>query len=439
MTGNGDAVVIGASIAGLLAARALRGTYRRVTVLERDDLPDGAAPRRGVPQGRHLHALLAGGARVLDELLPGFTAELIAAGAATGDPQVDDTYYLDGHRLAPAPSGLTAIGATRPLLDHLIRRRVAALSDVDIRTGVAALAPLTSGGAVTGVRTDAGDLPAALVVDAAGAGSRALRWLTDLGFAEPRTERLQADVVYVTRQYRSTPEQFDGRHGALVVPFPGMPRGAAVMRQEGNRWGITLFGLVGEDPPTDTEGMLMFAKSLPVPDVADLLAEVEPLGDAVKMRYPASVRRRFEKQSRHPEGFLVTGDALCGFNPTYGQGMSVAAMEAKLLRELVPAGTAGLPARFYRGAAKIIDGAWMLAAGGDLRFPEVEGARGTADRVLSRYLDRYRIAASVDPVLGRTFIEVAHMLAPATAMVAPGHVVRVLRGARRARSRRPVG
>jgi 2-polyprenyl-6-methoxyphenol hydroxylase-like FAD-dependent oxidoreductase len=435
---NGSAVVIGGSIAGLVAARALSETFEQVTVLERDELPADPQPRRGVPQSRQLHVLLAGGAKVLEELFPGFTSALVEAGALCGDPQVDTTYYLDGRPLARAASGTVLVAASRPLVEHVIRERVAKLPNVRTVRGEALDLLTAPGGAtVTGVRTDRDDQPelrADLVVDAAGRGSRALKWLAALGIAEPEASRVQVDVVYTTRMYESEPHQLDGRQGLLVVPYPGVPRGAAIMRLEGDRIAVTLFGLAGQDPPTTEDGMLEYAGSLPVPDVRMLMAEAKPLGDAVKMRYPESVRRHFEKLPKHLDGFIVMGDALCNFNPTYGQGISVAAMEAVQLRQLTRSGTTGLPARFYGAAAKVIDGAWALAAGGDLRFPEIPGNRTAADRMLNRYLDKYRLAASVDPVLGKTFIEVANMLAPATALVSPGHLLRVFRAARKARA-----
>ncbi|MFU8855078.1 FAD-dependent oxidoreductase [Micromonospora sp. SL1-18] len=435
--GNRHAVVVGASIAGLLAARALSETFDRVTVLERDDLPAQPAPRRGVPQSRHLHILLARGAEILDELFPGITDEMVEHGAVRNDPQVDTTYYLDGRAIAAKPSDLVGVGVSRPMVEHLVRQRVERLPNVEVhRAEAVGLLTGRDGATVTGVRTNSTrtpELTADLVVDAAGRGSRALHWLRDLGIAEPPSSRVEADVVYVTRNYRWEPGQLDGRHGCLIVPFPGSPRGAGVVHMEDDRWGLVLFGLVGENPPIDEDGMLAFAESLPVPDIAKLMREAKPLDDAVRMRYPASVRWHFERQRRQPEGFLVTGDALCSFNPTYGQGMSVAAMEALILRDLAAGGTAALPTRFYRAAARVIDGAWTLAAGGDLRFPEIPGRRTAADRLLAGYLDRYRLAATVDPVLARTFLRVAQMLAPATAMVSPGHLIRVFGGARRAR------
>ncbi|MEE6310364.1 FAD-dependent monooxygenase [Plantactinospora veratri] len=440
--GNGHAVVIGASIAGLLAARALSEAYDRVTVLDRDDLPDQPTPRRGVPQSRQLHVLLTRGAQILEEFFPGVTDDLVAAGALRLDPQVETTYYLDGRAIASAPSGFSVLGVTRPLVEYHVRQRVERLPNVVVRPGVEAVGLLTGpdGAAVTGVRTTGSDTPepADLVVDAAGRGSRALAWLREVGVAEPDSSRVDVDVVYVTRSYRWEPGHLDGRHGLLIVPMPGTPRGGAAVHVEGDRWVVALFGLAGDTPPVDDEGMLAFAESLPVPDLADLLREAKPLDDPVKMRYPASERWHFEKARRRPDGFVVVGDALCSFNPTYGQGMSVAAMEALILRDLTRAGTAGLPGRFYRAAAKAIDAAWALSVGGDLRFPEIAGHRSAVDRMLARYLDRYRLAATVDPTLARTFLGVAQMLAPATAMVAPGHLVRVFRGTRRARARRAV-
>ncbi|GAA5202139.1 FAD-binding monooxygenase [Rugosimonospora acidiphila] len=439
---RGRAVVIGASIAGLLAAQALSKTHK-VVVLERDDSTTQLVLRKGVPQRRQLHVLLAQGAKALAELLPGFTDDLVAAGAVLTDPQLDQTYYLDGRAIARAPSGLTSINVSRPRLEHLVRQRVESLEHVKIQHAEAlGLITERDGAVVTGVQTTdprTPQLAADLVVDATGRGSRALHWLGELGASTPDSSRVEMDVIYVTRHYRWKAHHLDGRHGLLVAPFPGFPRGGAAVHLEEDQWAVVLFGLMGKDPSTEEAEMLAFAKSLPVPDLANLMEAAEPLDKPVKMRYPASVRWHFEKLRQHPAGFLVMGDALCSFNPTYGQGMSVAAMEALALRDLVSAGTGGLPARFYRIAAKIIDAAWALAAGGDLRFPEIKGRHTPIDRVLNGYLDRYRLAACVDPTLGRTFVQVAQMLVPASAMVSPGHLIRVLRGSRRALPRDGMG
>ena len=435
VSGRGHAVVIGASIAGLLAARALSEVFSLVTVFDRDVLPDEPGIRRGAPQGRQAHALLARGADALDQLFPGFVAEMIASGAVAGDPQRDFRWYLDGYLLCPAASGLTNIALTRPLIESLIRARTAALDGVRI-VGSSVVGGLVLGeGRITGVRVAKGDagteesVPADLVVDAAGRGSRAHVWLRELGYSEPPMSGVRTDVVYVSRHYRREPHHLDGRIGAAIVGFPGHPRGAAVIRQEGDQFVVLLCGILGEDPPTDDEGMLAFAESLPAPDVADVLRSAKPLDDPAKMRYPASQWHHYEKVARHPDGFLVTGDALCNFNPVYGQGMTIAALEALTLKRLLTEGPGDLPRRFYAAMTKTLSQAWSLSVGADLRFPQVEGKRTKADRLVNRYLDRYRMAASADPVLGTAFLRVTNMIDPPTRLMAGGHVLRVFRSA----------
>ncbi|MFY1689585.1 FAD-dependent oxidoreductase [Plantactinospora sp. WMMB782] len=437
MDSRKHAVVIGASMAGLLAARALHETYGQVTILERDRLPADPTPRRGVPQGRQLHVLLTRGAEILDELFPGIEDDLIAAGALRLDPQQDTTYVLDGKAIAAAPSGLTVLGVSRPTVEDHVRRRVRELAGITVRSGVQVTGLLTGadGASAVGVRTSDGadpDLAADLVVDATGRNSQASAWLRGCGFPAPDSDRVEVDVTYVTRTYRSVPGQLEGRQGMLIVPMPGNPRGGAAMRVEGDRWMVALFGLAGNAPPVDERAWLAFADALPVPDLARLLREAEPLDDPVPMPYRASVRHRFERCSRHLDGFVVVGDALCSFNPTYGQGMSVAAMEALILRDLTRAGTAALPARFYKAAKSVVDEAWTLSVGGDMRFPDIPGRRTVADRILNGYLDRYRRAATVHAGLATTFLRVAQMKAPATVMLSPKNVVRVISGSRRA-------
>lgn len=433
---RGHAVVIGASVAGLLAACALSEVFSLVTVFDRDVLPDEPDIRRGVPQSRQAHALLARGAGALDQLFPGFVDEMIARGAVAGDPQIDFRWYLDGYLLRPAASGLTNIALTRPLIENLIRTRTAALDGVRIAGSSVVTSLMTKDHRITGVRVIRGEaeesVPADLVVDAAGRGSRAHVWLRELGYPEPPTSGVRTDVVYVSRHYRREPDDLDGRIGAAIVGFPGCPRGAAVIRQEHDQFVVLLCGILGEDPPTDDEGMLAFAESLPAPDVAEVLRSAKPLDDPAKMRYPASQWHHYEKVARHPEGFLVTGDALCNFNPVYGQGMTIAALEALTLKRLLTEGQADLPRRFYTAITKTLSQAWSLSVGADLRFPQVEGKRTKADWLVNRYLDRYRIAASADPVLGTAFLRVTNMIDPPTRLLAAGHILRVFRSAKKA-------
>jgi 2-polyprenyl-6-methoxyphenol hydroxylase-like FAD-dependent oxidoreductase len=450
-------VVIGGSIAGLLMASVLSDVFESVTVYDRDLLPDKAEPRRGVPQSRHAHALHGRGAEALGEVLPGFWDDMIDAGGVTGDAQVDVNWYLDGYQLAHAPSALTGMALTRPTIELLIRRRAAALPNIKIAECVDVTGLITSGGRVTGVRIrpsgrdalgdDPVDLPlpepaeaepvaADLVVDTAGRGSRAAIWLGELGFPVPRTSEVRADVSYVTRHYRSEPEQLGGMIGALVTPYPGLPRIGAAFRQEGSQWVVLLAGIVGEVPPTDDAGMLAFAESLAGPEIAEVVRTSAPLDEPAKRRFPASVRYHYEKLDRYLDGFLVAGDAICSFNPIYGQGMTIAALEAVALKHLIGGGdTADLPRRYFRTVGKLVSEAWTTSASGDLRFPEAEGKRGPADRFINAYLEHFRKAASVDPVLGAAFLRVANMIDSPTRLLSPGNAIRVFRSAGKAAPR----
>lgn len=452
----GHAVVIGASIAGLLAASVLAETFPRVTVFERDTLPQEPEPRRGVPQSRQLHAMHARGAEALSELLPGFWDEMVAAGAPVGDTQADVHWYLDDYLLKPAPSGLAGIAITRPRLEWLMRSRVAALPAVRITDATDVTGLVTADGRVTGVTVGAARTPDAvpstvaadLVIDATGRGSRAVTWLGELGFPVPRSSELRADVTYLSRFYSRDPAQLDGRFGGLVTPYPGKPRGGAVLRQEGERFVVLLAGMIGEEPPLDEAGMLAYADSLACPDIAAVMRQSTPLGEPVRFTYPASTMHHYEELGSYLGGFLLIGDALCGLNPIYGQGITVAALEALTLRRMLgssggagpaeaPVPAADLPRTYFREVGKLLAEAWATAAAADLRFPQIAGKRPPGSGLINAYMVKYRAAASVDPVLGRTFLRVANMMDKPTRLLSAGHILRVFRSAGKATQAMP--
>ena len=397
---NYHAVVLGASMAGLSAARVLADAYERVTVLDRDTLPAAGQHRKGVPQSRHAHGLLAGGRAALEELFGGLTDELAAAGAPVGDLQAGVRWYNDGLLLRQAPSGLTALMASRPLLESRVRDRLRALGNVRVVDGCAAtgLAATPDGRGVGGVRVigRGGEelVRADLVVDATGRGSRGPAWLEELGYQRPVEEQVRVGIIYTTRVFRRRPEHLGGDIGAVVGPTPELRRGGAILAMEGDRWIVTLFGYFGEQAPADPEGFAAFAATLAAPDISEVVRDAEPLEDARVTRYPASMRRRYGRLDRFPDGFLVVGDAECGFNPIYGQGMTVAAREALALRDCLRQGPTDLGFRFRRRTGAIVDIPWEIAIGSDLRFPEVEGPRTAKVRLVNAYLARLHVAAA---------------------------------------------
>jgi 2-polyprenyl-6-methoxyphenol hydroxylase-like FAD-dependent oxidoreductase len=276
-------------------------------------------------------------------------------------------------------------------------------------------------------------VPAGLVMDAGGRASRTQAWLAELGYPVPQSSQVRARVTYVCRSYTRDPKQLDGRFGTLVTPYPGKPRGGAVLRQEGDRFVVLLAGMVGAEPPTDETGLLAFADSLACPDLAAVMRESVPLSDPVRFTYPESAWHHYEALRIWPGGFLVCGDAFSSFNPIYGQGLTIAALEALALRGLVSGrGAAGLERRYFRTVGKLVGEAWETSASSDLRFPEVEGKRRPGAALINAYGEKYRAAASVDPLLGETFLRVANMIDRPAMLLSPGHVLRVLRSAGKA-------
>jgi 2-polyprenyl-6-methoxyphenol hydroxylase-like FAD-dependent oxidoreductase len=430
------AVVLGAGMAGLLAARVLAEGYGQVTVIDRDELPDTAMHRRGVPHGRHLHALAARGQQALEELFPELTAELVAHGAPVGNLLTDARLYLSGHRLRQAPAGLVLLCASRPFLERHLRARLRALPNVVFldRCDVVALATTPDGGRVTGARVlrradgSAEELLAAdLVVDATGRGSRTPAWLDALGYPRPERDQVRIGLGYATRIYRLPRAALDGDLAVLQAATPQHPRTGALQALEGDRWMLTLAGILGDHPPTDPGGFLAFARSLRFPDIYEAVRDAEPLDDPVGFRFPASARHRYELLDRFPDGLLVLGDAVASFNPIYGQGMSVAALEALSLRRHLQRGIEPQPRRWFRDLARVVDVPWDMAAGGDLVFPDVQGRRTAKVRLVSAYLARLHAAAAHDARLAIAFIRVAGLVAPPQSLLRPGIVLRVLR------------
>jgi 2-polyprenyl-6-methoxyphenol hydroxylase-like FAD-dependent oxidoreductase len=434
----GHAVVIGASMAGLLAARAAAGAYDRVTVVERDELPDGIADRRAVPQGRHIHSLLPHGQACLDALLPGLTRELAAAGAPVYRAMEELRLVFDGRPLARPSLGLEAVVASRALIEGHVRRRVLGLPNLQAIDRCDAVGLVLDGERVTGVRLlrrtpgSAEELlPADLVIAATGRAARLPAWLADHGFERPAEERLAVDVRYVSRRLRLAPGSLGPDKLVLIGPRPGLARSLGVFAQEDGAWLMTAGGYGERDrPPTEPEALEAFAATVAPPDVRAALRDAEPLDAPVAFGFPAQVRRRYERLRRFPRGLLVTGDAICSFNPIYGQGMTVAAAEALALRGCLETGDADLARRFFSAIGPTIDDAWTLATGADLALPEVAGHRPARVRAINAYLRRLRAVAEHDPQVAGAFAAVVGMRERPPHVLRPATVLRVARGPR---------
>jgi 2-polyprenyl-6-methoxyphenol hydroxylase-like FAD-dependent oxidoreductase len=430
------AIVIGGSLAGLAAAASLAERYDRVTVVERDRLPTDAGHHTGVPQGRHGHILLPAGLRGLTDLLPGIVDDLQARGAhIVGMPDV--RFHIAGGSLCPDDARLEIVGATRPLLEAVMRARVRALPGVGFLEDHEARGLVTTPDRtrVAGVRVRARGTRAVrtldgnLVVDASGRGSPSSRWLADLGYAAPPEERLAVGVHYVTRLFRRRPADLDGcRHVVSSVPPDGR-RGGFAVSVEDDRCLITLIGVLGERPPTDLPGFVDYARTLETRDLHELADGATPTDEASTGAFPAYLRRRYDRLRRFPGRYVVLGDAVCSLNPLYAQGMTMAIREAAVLGQVLDRhGHDGVGRTFFRRTRSLIDSAWKLATSADLGHPEVDGRRTLGWRLLNSYISRLFRAAHRDAAVANAYLRVVSMTAQPPTLVHPRIVWRVLTG-----------
>ncbi len=429
------AVVLGGSMAGLLAARVLSERFKRVVVIERDALPPVGEHRRGVPHGRHLHAVQIRGLEILNELFPGFSASLAASGAVLCDLVGDTRWQLSGCQLRQPRTGLTALFASRPFLEGHVRAMVQRLPEVCFlqESSIDRLTVTADKRVVTGVEVRGPDgrsshVAGSLVVDATGRGSRTPAWLAELGYQGPAEERVEIGLGYATRRYRLRPGALGRDQGILTAGTLANSRAAVLAPTEGGCHILTTAGICGDYPPTDPAGFDEFIGALPTADIATAVAGAEPLDDPVPFRFPASVRRRYERLATFPAGLLVIGDAACSFNPIYGQGMTVAATEAMALRALLARGAAPDARRYFRAIAAVIDAPWDIAVGSDLAFPQVPGKRTAKVRLVNAYLPRLHAAAVRDEALATAMIRVIGLKDRPEGLLRPDRVLRVLRG-----------
>jgi 2-polyprenyl-6-methoxyphenol hydroxylase-like FAD-dependent oxidoreductase len=432
------AIVVGSSMAGMLAARALSDICERVTVLERDVLPEGPDLRTGVPQARHLHALLPRGRRILERYFPGITSELTDAGAEILDVANDIAWLTPqgwGVRFA---SEFEGVASTRALLDYMVRVRLKQVPNIEIRpefnvTGLAGRPERVEGVKLNMDRHDRSEavtLRASLVVTATGRNSAVPGWLHGLGLPKPETTYVNAHIGYATQIFRR-PESFQESWRALFLQAapPLNNRAGILFPVEGNRWMVTLQGADSDYPPLDHAGFLEFTRSLRSPLLYEAIRNAEPLGSITGYRSTENRLFHYERLKQWPEGLFVLGDTVCAFNPVYGQGMTTAALAAEDLAKCLKEGRSdfdGVARRFQQRLARINKAPWVLATSEDLRYPRAEGATAdNATRQMHKYMDRVHRSATRSVAVRRHFLEVQGMLKGPSTMFHPSVLLRL--------------
>jgi 2-polyprenyl-6-methoxyphenol hydroxylase-like FAD-dependent oxidoreductase len=435
------AVVIGGSMAGLLAARVLSAHFGQVSVIERDRLPDGAAPPKGVPQGRHEHGLLGGGAMVLMDLFPDLFSTMVQEGA----PLVSSSevrWYHSGVWKAPFPIERQTVYQSRPFLEQHVRKSLTARGNVRFIDACEVTGLCVQDDQVAGVFLRYRDeeqykemLPATCVVDASGCGSRTPQWLAFLGYGRVEESSVTVDADCATRIYRlPDPLPFDWKVMIVYGTPPDERRGGFIYPIQGGYWMVTLAGVFRDYPPDDERSFLEYARGLAVPDLYEAIKEAEPVTPIVTYKYAANRRRYYERLSRLPAGFAVMGDALCSFNPIFGQGMSVVALEAKLLdtflqeqrSHAMPCGRPVWTMCFQKALADVVQAPWRLASGDDFRYQEAQGKRLFGTRLFNWYMRRIHELMASHPLVTLRGYEVLQLLKPFSALFEPRIVWAVL-------------
>jgi len=426
------AVVIGASVAGLLASRALSGHFRSVTLLDWDKEPAQAVPRAGVPQGRHLHVVLPGGVCALDRLFPGRLDELVRAGSQPFD-YGQSQFHMCGQWMPRIATELNSLAQTRPFLEEHLRRWVRELPNVRVTFGARVTAPIFEGSRVSGVAWQyaGGDrtkvLRAGLVIDATGRNTRLPRWLAGEGYPPVPETSIGIDLGYATGRFRA-PGNLRPTHPMLyIVGHP--PRetrvGVRVLVEDGVIFG-GMGGYHGDHPPADLPGFLEFARSLCQPDVFDVLSRSELLSPIAVYRIPAATRRHYGRMARFPNGILPIGDAICSFDPAFGQGMTVAALEAEALLDCLQRHSHADKAfrrDYFRRADAAIEVPWAVSSGENFKYPQTTGRRPLSFPLTRLYKDR--LATCGDAAVIHDFYRVVSLSAPPRILLRPRVVARM--------------
>ncbi|WCN05064.1 NAD(P)/FAD-dependent oxidoreductase [Streptomyces sp. M92] len=435
------AVVIGGSVSGLFAATALLD-HADVTLVERDQFPEGSAPRRGVPQARHAHLVWYGGVVAFDQLLPGLVDQVVTRGARL--------VHIMGDMVSRAPNEVwfrrftsthhRNLVCSRDLLDSVIRDRVLPDTRLTVRQSTTALSLTGDRSRVTGVRirTEGHQeevLTADLVIDATGRGSQAPRWLEDLGLPRVTEREVNAGVTYATRLYHAPGTTADAPFPLVNVqanPAKAPGRGGIILPVEGGRWIVTLSGTRGGEPTRDPDAFTDFALTLGDPVIGELIKDADPIGDVSTTRSTANQRRYYEKMRSWPDGFTVIGDAIAGYNPVYGHGITAAAQSALAIGTVLRTTSVTAPGtsrRLQHAATRPVAAAWDLAVGQDARYPGASDASPAwTERMLARFVDQAVATGARNPRALSALLDVMSMEKPATRLFSPDMLIPMLFG-----------
>ncbi|WP_320826593.1 FAD-dependent oxidoreductase [Reinekea sp.] len=433
---DGRAVVIGASISGLLAAKVLSKYFNEVILIDRDCVQNHTGHRKGVPQSKHAHGLLAKGLEVFESLFPGITDDLIELGFDYGDVGTTALWHVNGGFHAKGLVQENTLCISRIALESVVRQRIALIENIKTidNTTVNGLLPSTDEKSIIGVRITSGkgldsqqdEILASLVVDASGRGSRASSWLKALGYNAPVEDVVSINISYASAYFSRNPDHIPGKKSISISPDVPNRYGGVMLSQGKDQWLFTLAGYLDAPMPRDHTELLQYAGKLPTLKVAEILRESKPLSDVYRYQVPSNIRKRYDKLRRFPNNLALVGDAVCSFNPIYGQGMSTAALEVLKLDVFLKSNKRNY-LLFQKSVKKVTDIPWNTAVNNDLRFPNVLGKRGLLTKILHWYLPRFHKVAHSTPELSALFLKVLNLKAKPMTLLSPRVLFRVLK------------
>jgi 2-polyprenyl-6-methoxyphenol hydroxylase-like FAD-dependent oxidoreductase len=431
-------IVIGASIGGLLTARMLRNHFEKITILEKDTVNDFPESRKGQPHTKHLHGLLPAGLNVMLQYFPTLMYELKQAGAMIIDFAESMQWFTHGGYRKSFNMGMPAVFSSRPLLEQVIRKNVLNTPGIELRDNITVKKLITTEDTTTvvGVETELKDekqssfLYSDLIIDVSGRGAKTFQWLKEMEYDVPPVSEVKINIGYATRLFErdaNNPNSKKWFFNTPVAPFEYGSGGAFPI--DGNRWIVTLSGWHGKYPETDEQSFNEYARNLSANDVYNIVSTCKPVSDISQYKYASSLRKHYEKLNRFPVGYLVLGDAMCSFNPIYGQGMTSAALQVKALDELLQTGIADikLSKAFFSKAAKIIDIPWRLSVGEDFRYTETTGPKPAGVNLINKYVSKVHKATLKDKVVCEAFLKVMSLLKSPTSLFHPKIFWRVMR------------
>lgn len=419
-------IIVGASMAGLLAARVCADHFNQVLILEKDKLPDSPIPRKGIPQDQQLHLLLSKGNQIISNLFPGIHHDLVAEGAIAGDLGLLMQWYSDGGFRPQCSTGQETILMSRPLLEHTIRKRLLQRKNIRIKEQTRVFAYQQEQGRAYGLKTSEGEMEADLFIDTCGVASGLQAALEDWKYPLPRVEEVQVNVKYTSCLF-DRPADFKGLIN-INSDAPKNSKHGTIQAIEGDKMIVMVQGREQDQVPKDIDSLKQYTKQLEHPLIYETIRQLNPIGTLSHYHIPKVRWVHYEELDRFPAGLLVLGDAICRLNPVYGQGMSSAALQAEVLQEVLQKGIRQDSwKRYFRQIAKLLKNPWEVTLAEDFKFAGTQGQAPKIPKVIEKYFAKLSRVMNHDPVLFKAFASVVNLMKPPSSLLSPRLIWRVLR------------